>query len=98
MKCSICKKNITDKFLQQYNNIVCVKCDKKALSKNGDKAEHMINKIKSPTMNDYLETDDGDNPVYIDGKKCWRRYKFGSWVTMLDPYDCDSIEEFYEKN
>tara|TARA_R100001594_G_scaffold98708_1_gene133201 strand:- start:345 stop:641 length:297 start_codon:yes stop_codon:yes gene_type:complete len=98
MKCSICEKNITDKSLQQYNNIICLDCDKRALGKEGDKAKHMINKIKSPTMNDCLEIDDGDNPVYIDGKKCWRRYKFGSWVTMFDPYDCDSIEEFYEKN
>jgi len=97
MKCSICKQNISDEFLQ-YNNIVCLECDKKALCKDDNKAKHMIHKIKSPTMSDYLEIDDGDNPVYIEGLKCWRRYKFGGWVTMLDPYDCDSIEEFYKKN
>ncbi|MFP8888551.1 hypothetical protein ACLI4U_02130 [Natrialbaceae archaeon A-CW2] len=42
-----------------------------------------------------MAPDGGENPVYIAGAKCWRRYRFGGWVTRRDAYDCNSIDEFH---
>ncbi|HOC94098.1 MAG TPA: hypothetical protein PKH33_17245 [bacterium] len=42
--------------------------------------------------------DAGENPVFIDGHKCWRRYRFGGYVTMKDDYDCADISEFYTRH
>ena len=36
--------------------------------------------------------DDGPDPVFAGSQKCWRRYRIGGWVTMLDPFDCNSLE------
>ena len=40
----------------------------------------------------------GDNPVFIDGQKCWRRYRFSASITRRDDHDSDSVEEFHEKH
>jgi len=40
----------------------------------------------------------GDNPVYIEGKLCWRQYGPDGWVTMLDPANCRDFEDFCRRN
>ena len=98
MNCSICDKNNLDDSMFQYYSPVCNKCDEKAINKNGTEALHTIQKEENLSLDELISIDDGDNPVYIDGKKCWRRYKFGSWITMLDKFNCNTIHEFYLKN
>jgi hypothetical protein len=39
-----------------------------------------------------------DNPVFIDGRQCWRRYRFGSHLTMYDDLNCKTIAEFFERH
>ena len=73
MKCSICKQELADPvFARNYPNFVCRTCDARAVNVNGDKPNHIS------------WADDGDNPVFIDGIRCWRLYKFGGFVTMRD--------------
>ena len=38
----------------------------------------------------------GDNPVFIDGIRCFRRYKMGGWLSQRDALGCDVYDEFYE--
>lgn len=84
--CSICGKNLPDQaFVRNYPNIVCRECEERAINGNGEHPLHLS------------MYDDGDNPVYIDSQKCWRRYRYGGFITMLDDFDCDNIGEFYEK-
>jgi hypothetical protein len=42
--------------------------------------------------------DSGDNPVFIDGVKRRRRYRFGGYSTMRDDFDCDDIGEFCRRH
>ena len=83
--CTICNIAL-DEFFSDYRNPVCRDCEKRTLNADGQPAAH-----------DSLY-DNGDNPVFIDGKKCWRRYKFGGYITMLDDYDCQDLGEFYDKH
>jgi hypothetical protein len=55
-------------------------------------------KARGEKVDFVMPPDDGDNPVFIDGVKCWRRYRFGGWVTFRDLFDCQSLAEFYDTN
>lgn len=85
--CSICLSDLAVDygmdFARNYPGLVCRSCDQKALNVRNQPAEHSS------------WEDSGDNPVFITKIKCWRRYKFGGFVTMRDPHNCTSIEDFY---
>jgi hypothetical protein len=87
VKCGFCTLNICDDldagFALAYPNLVCPHCQDNAVNKDGHSAVHLS------------WDDDGDNPVFIDGVKCWRRYKFGGYITMQDVHDFSTLTEFY---
>ena len=106
-RCAICKEPF-DAIYQiassDYDHLVCTQCDSEAVTKGGKKPKHgneylgrdsVIEKDGKQVVR--MDPDVGDNPVFIDGNKCWRRYEVGGWVTQLDPFDCDSIDEFCDQ-
>ena len=90
--CPLCHRdlrpNYSSNFLHEYAlmylGLICKSCAKKAVNSEGLSPEH------------HSIYDNGDNPVFIDNRKCWRRYKFGGFVTRLDPDDCSSLAEFHK--
>ncbi len=85
--CSICRTGLDGPdFARNYPNLVCRGCDDRALNKHGRKPCHDAT------------ADDGDNPVFIDGIKCWRRYRFGGFIAMRDMFDCRDLAEFYQRH
>jgi len=84
-----------------YPFIVCHTCDDRALNSEGQRPWTAQDETTGKVVDGVFVIEDGgdggENPVFIDGIKCWRRYRFGGWVTMRDGFDCDAIEEFYRK-
>jgi hypothetical protein len=98
MDCPICGTSVGE---STYPNLVCDDCDQRAVSAEGEEPWEGYPPGEEPETTEGAvkpAPDHGENPVFIDGQKCWRRYRFGGWVTMADDHDCDSIEEFYEKH
>lgn len=98
MDCPICGAKVGE---SDYPNLVCDDCDDRAVNENGEPAKYGFEYLDREPDSDggiQMEPETGTNPVFIDGEKCWRRYRFGGWVTMKDEHDCDTLEEFYRKH
>jgi len=66
---------------------VCKSCDRRAVNNSGDRPWHGWPPGEEPEREEgviHMAPDAGENPVFIDGQKCWRRYRFGGWITKLD--------------
>lgn len=82
-RCSICgREPVGDDFPR----LVCRRCDAMAL-----------NDAARPAWS-AEDGSRGDNPVFIQGRPCWRRYAPGGWVTMLDVHNCRDFYEFCRRN
>lgn len=88
IQCAICH-GLLDQYRAGFHGSVCPQCEERAVTTTGGRPRHGI---------DDEWGDDGDNPVFIDGHQCWRRYRFGGFVTLLDRYDCQTLEEFYARH
>ena len=92
LRCGICGAGDTEA------TAVCDDCDERAVHRHGDPARHGSTSLDRDLDSDAgiaVDPDTGDNPAFIDGQKCWRRYRFGGWVTMVDDHGPESLEEFY---
>ncbi len=81
--CPLCRGDVGSGF-EAYVGAVCRACAGRAVNSSGEPPLHQSN------------FDAGDNPVFIGRYQCWRRYRFGGFVTMFDPWDTSDIVEFYE--
>lgn len=93
-KCAFCG-GATNVPYEKYPNAVCQNCDQRATNSDGTAAKHADEKLFEKTGVLSIGSDWGDNPVYIDGVRCWRRYRFGGWITIRDTRGCDSYDEFF---
>jgi HEAT repeat protein len=105
--CAICGEQFEQygsEFASNYANLVCEFCDEQAVTNDGTPPKHGNEYLGQDSVVEKsdgrkvirMAPDVGDNPVFIDGEKCWRRYRFGGWITCRDELDCDSIQEFYD--
>lgn len=97
--CSVCGAELPDPgFALNYPNFVCDECNSRAVNADGEDPWHGWPPGEEPDTEPgviRMAPDHGENPVYIDGIKCWRRYRFGGHIAFRDTFDCNSLEEFY---
>lgn len=97
--CSICGATADQVNLPTgYSNPVCKQCDNLAVNESGDAPWHGYPPGEWPETEDGVivsPPDRGENPVFIAGAKCWRRYRFGGWITRRDAFDCQDLREFH---
>ena len=72
--CPICGRRHYRGVEAIYPGLICKECDGRSLGRTGRPAH-----LCFLAMDTY-----GENPVYVDGRKCWRRFRFGGYITMLD--------------
>jgi hypothetical protein len=105
--CAICREEFEHhdpEFAAGYANLVCEACDEQAVTRADERPKHGNEYLgkdsfvddDSDTLTIRLDPHVGENPVFIEGQKCWRRYRFGGWITRRDDHDCDTLEEFHE--
>ena len=84
--CPICGNDLLDYMSPESAatcpNLICPVCNDRAETAEGELSK------------DWDETTD-HIPVYVDGKQCWRRYRFGE-AAMYDPYICYTLEAFHK--
>jgi hypothetical protein len=84
-RCAICDRpHENPDFASNYVTMVCSECDSRA-----------VNIAGNPPLWESMY-DSGENPVFVDGHQCWRRYRFGGYVTMRDCWNTESLEVFYD--
>ena len=80
------------------HGLVCDRCDRRAVNEDGDPAlaGEAYMRRENPDRPEPEEgvirmgIDVGDDPVFIDGIKCYRRYRFGGWITHVADEDIHS--------
>ena len=82
-RCSICGREPVGDYLPR---LLCPRCDAMALNDAARPARGAADGSR------------GDNPVFVGGKQCWRRYALGGWETMLDLDNCRDYYEFCKQN
>ena len=100
MPCPICR-NGPMRPRGEFPVEACEECDQRAVNADGKTPWTGYPPDKQAEVDESSNVeppDDGENPVFIDGHKCWRRYRFGGWITFLDHYDCDTLDEFYVRH
>ncbi len=100
--CSICGSQLSNEdFALNYPNFVCDECNSTAVNAEGETPWHGWPPDKEPESKPgeiQMAPDHGENPIYINGIKCWRRYRFGGHIAFRDTFDCDTLGEFYDRH
>jgi hypothetical protein len=82
-RCSVCGQTPVG---EEFPRLVCRRCDAMAFN---DAARPAAAREDGAG---------GDNPVYVEGRQCWRLYDLGGWVTILDIDNCRDVYDFCRRN